>query len=53
MPSNQAKIILAALVLILAGGCGLTPEQARAEIEDRGLTFDEAGIGNAVLSPNC
>ena len=50
MPSNQAKIILAALVLILAGGCGLTLEQARAEIEDRGLTFDEAGIGNAVLS---
>ena len=50
MPSNQAKIVLATLVLTLACGCGPTPEQARARIEDAGLTFDEAGIGNAVLS---
>lgn len=50
MRSDRIKIALASLVLILAGGCGLTPEQARHRIEDAGLTFDEAGIGNAVLS---
>ena len=52
MSSNQVKTALAAFFLIFTCSCRLTPEQARAKIEDRGLTFDEAGIGNAVLSPD-
>lgn len=50
MSSNQAKTALVAFFLILACGCSLTPEQARAEIDARELTFDERGIGHAILS---
>ena len=50
MLSNQAKIALTTFVLILACDCGPTPEQARARLEDGGSTFDDAGIGRAVLS---
>jgi len=53
LPPNRARFaFFAAAVFVLAAGCGLSPERARAKIEALELTFDENGLGNAVLSPD-
>jgi ankyrin repeat protein len=50
MSSKLAKSVIASGVFLLVVGCAPTPERARAKIEARELTFDQKGIGNAVLS---
>ena len=50
MSKQQVSIAVSVFAVIVACACSLTPEQARAEIDDLEVPFDETGIGNAVLS---
>jgi len=50
MSEHQVSIAVFAFAMIVACACGLTPEQARAEIDALETPFDESGIANAVLS---
>ena len=47
---KQVRITVTGFALILACACSMSPERARAEIDALELSFDEAGIGHAVLS---
>ncbi len=49
MSWNRGKFALA-LVLLAAAGCATSPQEAREELDARGLPFDEDGFGNAVLA---